>query len=167
MTKINVEIIANNKSYTVNVEPRENLADSLRDKCGLTGTHLGCEHGICGACTILVENEPVRSCLMFTVQASGKKIRTVEGLANGDDLSVIQRAFWEKHGLQCGFCTPGFLMLSTWLLENETEIDSEKINDLLSSNLCRCTGYQNIFKAVKSAAKEMGKWVELEKHSNA
>ena len=167
MSKVNVEFIANDTSYKLEVEPRESLADSLRDKCDLTGTHLGCEHGICGACTILINNEPVRSCLMFTVQASGKKIRTVEGLADGDELSIIQKAFWNEHGLQCGFCTPGFLMLSTWLLENEKKINKEKIKDLLSSNLCRCTGYQNILKAVESAAKEIGLWEKSEHQLDA
>ena len=167
MSKSRVEFIANNVSYEVLVEPRENLADSLRDKCNLTGTHLGCEHGICGACTVLIDNEPVRSCLMFTVQANGKKIRTVEGLADGDELSIIQKSFWKEHGLQCGFCTPGFLILSTWLLENENKINKEKIKDLLSSNLCRCTGYQNILKSVEKAAKEIGKWEESENQLNA
>ena len=167
MSKSRVEFIANNVSYEVLVEPRENLTDSLRDKCNLTGTHLGCEHGICGACTVLIDNEPVRSCLMFTVQANGKKIRTVEGLADGDELSIIQKSFWKEHGLQCGFCTPGFLILSTWLLENENKINKEKIKDLLSSNLCRCTGYQNILKSVEKAAKEIGKWEESENQLNA
>ena len=162
MTKVNVELIANETTYDLNVEPRENLADTLRDKCDLTGTHLGCEHGICGACTVLIDNEPVRSCLIFTVQISGKKIRTVEGLADGDKLSTIQKAFWNEHGLQCGFCTPGFLMLSTWLIENENKLNKGKVKDILSSNLCRCTGYQNILNAVEAAAKELGKWEELE-----
>jgi carbon-monoxide dehydrogenase small subunit len=139
------------------VEPRRNLADALRDDCGLTGTHVGCEHGVCGACTVLVNGEPVRSCLMFAVQAQGKTIRTVEGLANGEELHPLQKAFWEHHGLQCGFCTPGFLMLAAGVLEADPDISDEELRHVLSSNLCRCTGYQNIIKAVRAAAAQMKK----------
>jgi aerobic carbon-monoxide dehydrogenase small subunit len=145
----------NGRDYTVQVEPRRTLVDAIREDCGLTGTHIGCEHGVCGACTVLVDGEPVRSCLMFAVQASGKPIRTVEGLATGDELSVLQRAFMEHHGLQCGFCTPGFLMLVTGVLEREPDIGDEELVDVLASNLCRCTGYQNIIKAVRAAAQEL------------
>jgi carbon-monoxide dehydrogenase small subunit len=133
------------------------LVDVIRDDCGLTGTHIGCEHGICGACTIILDDEAVRACLMFAVQADGKKIRTVEGLANGDTLHPIQQAFIDHHGLQCGFCTPGFLMLAVNVLERQPDIGDEEMLDVLASNLCRCTGYQNIIKAVRAAALAMRK----------
>jgi carbon-monoxide dehydrogenase small subunit len=148
-------LTVNGRDHAVSVEPRRTLADAIREDCGLTGTHIGCEHGVCGACTVLVDGAPVRSCLMFAVQAAGKPIRTVEGLASGDELSVLQRAFMEHHGLQCGFCTPGFLMLVTGVLEREPDIGDEELIDVLASNLCRCTGYQNIIKAVRAAAQEL------------
>ena len=147
----------NGKHYAVRAPARRSLADALRDDCRLTGTHLGCEHGVCGACTVLVDGKPVRSCLMFAVQAQGKDVRTVEGLADGDKLHPLQQAFWEHHGLQCGFCTPGFLMLAAGVLEAERNISDEELKQVLSSNLCRCTGYQNILKAVRAAAAEMKK----------
>ena len=147
----------NGRDHAVSVEPRRTLADAIREDCGQTGTHIGCEHGICGACTVLVDGAPVRSCLMFAVQATGKTIRTVEGLADGDTLHVMQQAFMDHHGLQCGFCTPGFLMLAVGVLEREPDISDEDLLDVLSSNLCRCTGYQNIIKAVRAAAAEMRK----------
>jgi aerobic carbon-monoxide dehydrogenase small subunit len=147
----------NSRDYSIGVEPRRTLADAIREDCGQTGTHIGCEHGICGACTVIVNGEPVRSCLMFAVQADGKNIRTVEGLAQGDKLHPMQQAFMDHHGLQCGFCTPGFLMLAVGVLEREPDISDENLIDVLSSNLCRCTGYQNIIKAVRAAAKEMRK----------
>ena len=153
--KVDVTFKINGRSFAIAVEPRRTLADALRDDCGQTGTHIGCEHGICGACTVLVDGEPMRSCLMFAVQAVGKEIRTVEGLANGDELHPLQRAFIEKHGLQCGFCTPGFLMLAVGVLEKTPDIGDEELLDILSSNLCRCTGYANIIKSVEAAAKEM------------
>jgi aerobic carbon-monoxide dehydrogenase small subunit len=145
----------NGHVYRVVVEPRRTLADVIRDDCGQTGTHLGCEHGICGACTVLVDGEPVRSCLMFAIQAEGRKIRTVEGLARGAELHPLQRAFIEHHGLQCGFCTPGFLMLAAGVLEQNPDIEDDALIDVLSSNLCRCTGYETIIKAVRAAAAEM------------
>ena len=148
-------LTVNGHDHAVRVEPRRTLADAIREDCGLTGTHIGCEHGVCGACTVLLDGAPVRSCLMFAVQAAGKPIRTVEGLASGDELSVLQRAFMEHHGLQCGFCTPGFLMLVTGVLEREPDIGDEELIDVLASNLCRCTGYQNIIKAVCAARDEM------------
>jgi carbon-monoxide dehydrogenase small subunit len=154
-SKRGVNLTVNGKPHAVSIEPRRTLADVLRDDCGLTGTHLGCEHGVCGACTVLVGGKPVRSCLMFGVQAEGKEIRTVEGLADGDTLHPLQQAFWENHGLQCGFCTPGFLMLAAGALEENPDMSDDEIKDVLSSNLCRCTGYQNIVKAVRIAAREL------------
>ena len=155
--KAMITLTINGHDYPISVEPRRTLADAIREDCGQTGTHIGCEHGICGACTVIVNGEPVRSCLMFAVQADGKKIRTVEGLAQGDKLHPMQQAFMDHHGLQCGFCTPGFLMLGVSVLEREPDIGDENLIDVLSSNLCRCTGYQNIIKAVRAAAKEMRK----------
>jgi len=151
----NITLNINGRDHKIDVEPRRTLVDAIRENCGQTGTHIGCEHGICGACTVIVNGEPVRSCLMFAVQADGKKIRTVEGLAKGDELHPMQRAFMEHHGLQCGFCTPGFLMLAVGVLEREPDIGDDDLIDVLSSNLCRCTGYQNIIKAVRAAAAEM------------
>ena len=153
--KVDITLNINGQDYEVRVEPRRTLVDAIRDDCGQTGTHIGCEHGICGACTVILDNEAVRACLMFAVQANGKRIRTVEGLADGDTLHPLQSAFIAHHGLQCGFCTPGFLMLATNALETNPEISDEEILEVLSSNLCRCTGYQNIIKAVRSAAAEM------------
>jgi aerobic carbon-monoxide dehydrogenase small subunit len=155
--KIDVTLVVNSQTHRISVAPRRTLVDALRDDCRLTGTHIGCEHGVCGACTILVDDKPIRSCLMFAVQAEGKRIRTVEGLANGDTLHPLQQAFWECHGLQCGFCTPGFLMLAVGMLEENPDMTDEEIRHTLSSNLCRCTGYQNIVKAVRMAAVEMRK----------
>jgi carbon-monoxide dehydrogenase small subunit len=153
--KVDIALTINGREYAIHVEPRRTLADAIRDECGQTGTHLGCEHGVCGACTVIVDGEPVRACLMFAVQAAGKAIRTVEGLATGEALNPLQRAFIEHHGLQCGFCTPGFLMLVTAVLEREPEISEEDLLDVLSSNLCRCTGYVNIVKAVRAVAAEL------------
>jgi carbon-monoxide dehydrogenase small subunit len=155
--KTAITLAINGRDHSITVEPRRTLADAIREDCGQTGTHIGCEHGICGACTVIVDGEPVRSCLMFAVQADGKKIRTVEGLANGDKLHSMQQAFMDHHGLQCGFCTPGFLMLAVGMLELEPDISDDDLLDVLSSNLCRCTGYQNIIKAVRAGAKEMRK----------
>jgi len=153
--KTAITLTINGRDHAISVETRRTLADAIREDCAQTGTHIGCEHGVCGACTVLVDGEPVRACLMFAVQADGKKIRTVEGLADGDTLHPMQRAFMDHHGLQCGFCTPGFLMLAVGVLEREPDISDEDLLDVLASNLCRCTGYQNIIKAVRAAAKEM------------
>jgi carbon-monoxide dehydrogenase small subunit len=153
--KVELTLTVNGRDHRVRVEPRRTLADAIREDCGQTGTHLGCEHGVCGACTVLVDGEPVRSCLMFAVQAAGKPIRTVEGLAAGPEFHPLQRAFMEHHGLQCGFCTPGFLMLAVGVLERDPDIADGDLIDVLASNLCRCTGYQNIVKAVRAAAAEM------------
>jgi len=152
-----VTFTVNGEERVIRVEPRRSLADALREDCGLTGTHLGCEHGICGACTVLVDDQPVRSCLMFAVQAEGMRVRTVEGLAAGDKLHPMQQAFWDNHGLQCGFCTPGFLMLAVSILERDPNIAEAELREALASNLCRCTGYQNILKSVLAAAAEMRK----------
>jgi carbon-monoxide dehydrogenase small subunit len=153
--KTEVSFFVNGKRRSVSVEPRRTLADALRDDCGLTGTHIGCEHGVCGACTVLLNGQPVRSCLMFAVQAKDQEIRTVEGLARDGELHPLQRSFMEHHGLQCGFCTPGFLMLAAGVLEDNPDIADEELVEVLSSNLCRCTGYQNILKAVRAAAADM------------
>jgi aerobic carbon-monoxide dehydrogenase small subunit len=153
--KTDITLTVNGHDYAIRVEPRKTLVDAIRDDCGQNGTHIGCEHGVCGACTVILDDEAVRSCLMFAVQAQGKRIRTVEGLADGDKLHPLQAAFIAHHGLQCGFCTPGFLMLAVNALETNPAISDEEILDLLSSNLCRCTGYQNIIKAVRSAAADL------------
>lgn len=142
----------NEKIYTGRAEPRKTLADFIREDCGLTGTHLGCEHGVCGACTLLMNGEAVRSCLLFAVQAEGADLLTVEGLARGETLHPIQQAYWEHHGLQCGFCTPGFLMTTLALLRDTPHPTEREIREGLAGNLCRCTGYQNIVKAVAAAA---------------
>ena len=157
--KFDVTLNINGQDYPIRVEARKTLVDAIRDDCGQTGTHIGCEHGVCGACTIILEDEAVRSCLMFAIQADGRKIRTVEGLADGDALHPIQQAFIDHHGLQCGFCTPGFLMLAVNVLERQPDIGDDELLDVLASNLCRCTGYQNIIKAVRAAAAQMRKAV--------
>jgi carbon-monoxide dehydrogenase small subunit len=155
--KFDITLNINGRDHPIRVEPRRTLVDAIRDDCGQTGTHIGCEHGICGACTIILDDDAVRACLMFAVQADGRKIRTVEGLADGDRLHPIQQAFIDHHGLQCGFCTPGFLMLAVNVLERQPDISDDEMLDVLASNLCRCTGYQNIIKAVRAAAAEMRK----------
>jgi carbon-monoxide dehydrogenase small subunit len=150
-----ITLTINGKNYPVTVEPRRTLVDVIRDDCGLTGTHIGCEHGVCGSCTVLLDGEPVRACLMFAVQADGRRLRTVEGLQQDGKLHPLQEAFMKHHALQCGFCTPGFLMLAVGALEKTPDLDDEELIDLLSANLCRCTGYENIIKAVRAAAAEM------------
>ena len=152
---VEISLKINGREHRVAVEPRRTLVDAIREDCGQTGTHIGCEHGVCGACTVSIDGEPVRSCLMFAVQAAGRDIRTVEGLASGNDLHPLQKAFMEHHALQCGFCTPGFLMLASSVLEREPNISDEDLLDVLSSNLCRCTGYANIVKAVRAVAAQM------------
>ena len=150
-----ITLTINGKNYPVTVEPRRTLVDVIRDDCGLTGTHIGCEHGVCGSCTVLLDGEPVRACLMFAVQADGRRLRTVEGLQQDGKLHPLQEAFMKHHALQCGFCTPGFLMLAVGALEKTPDLDDAELIDLLSANLCRCTGYENIVKAVRAAAAEM------------
>ena len=137
-----IEVTVNGDSYHRQVEPRRLLSDFLRDDLNLRGTHVGCEHGICGACTVLVNGETARSCLMFAVQANGAQITTVEGLAQNGELHPIQQGFWENHGLQCGFCTPGFLLSAYELLERNPEPTEQEVRMGLSGNMCRCTGYQ-------------------------
>ena len=153
---VELSVRVNGASHTRTVEPRLLLSDFLRQELNLTGTHVGCEHGVCGACTILMDGEAVRSCLVFAVQVDGHELTTVEGLAAGDDaLHPLQAAFRDAHGLQCGFCTPGFLMtLIPFLRDNPTPTDRE-IREGISGNLCRCTGYQNIVEAVRLAAERM------------
>ena len=152
---LNVTLVINGQTYPLQLEPRRTLLDAIREECGLTGTHMGCEHGVCGACTVLMDGQPIRACLMFAVQAQGAAIRTVEGLAAGDTLHPVQRAFIAHHGVQCGFCTPGFLMLATGILEGEPNMSDDELREVLSSNLCRCTGYQNIVAAVRAALAEL------------
>lgn len=151
-----VAVTVNGVSYERRVEARMLLSDFLRHELGLTGTHVGCEHGVCGACTILLDGESVRSCLMFAVQADGHSLTTVEGLARDkDDLHPLQQAFWEAHGLQCGYCTPGILMTLVPFLKQNPDPTEEEIRHALSGNLCRCTGYQHIVDAVKLAAEKI------------
>ena len=146
-----VGFTVNGKPVAVEVEPRTSLADCLRDKLRLTGTHIGCEHGVCGACTIIVDGAAVRSCLMLAVQAEGAKVTTVEGLSRDDSLTPLQAAFRKHHALQCGFCTPGMLTTAHALLSDEPDADKARIREVLSGNLCRCTGYIAIVEAVYEA----------------
>jgi carbon-monoxide dehydrogenase small subunit len=151
-----VRVTVNGVEYERPVEPRLLLSDFLRHELGLTGTHVGCEHGVCGACTVLVDGELARSCLMLAVQVDGATVETVEGLAKSEDqLHPIQQAFWDHHGLQCGFCTPGFLMTLKAFLADEPNPTEEQVRDAISGNLCRCTGYQNIVAAALEAARVM------------
>ncbi len=150
-----VEITVNGLTYNRQVEPRRLLSDFLREDLDLRGTHVGCEHGICGACTVLVSGHTVRSCLMFAVQANGAEITTIEGLAKNGELHPLQEGFWENHGLQCGFCTPGFLMSACELLERNPDPTEEEVRVGLSGNMCRCTGYQGIIESVLAAASKM------------
>jgi carbon-monoxide dehydrogenase small subunit len=153
---VRTTLTVNGTDYELDVPPRRTLADALREDCGLTGTHLGCEHGVCGACTVLVNGDAVRSCLMFAVQCDGARIRTVEGLAaDGEAEHPLQAAFSAEHALQCGFCTPGFLMLAAGALDADPTIvdDPDRLRELLTSNLCRCTGYEAIRRAVVAAGR--------------
>ena len=153
-----VTITVNGQTYTRQAEPRMLLSDFLRDELRLTGTHVGCEHGVCGACTVLWDGTAARTCLALAVQADGAELQTVEGLANSDgELHPIQEAFREAHGLQCGFCTPGFLMAVCDLLQRNPDPTEDEIREDISSNICRCTGYQNIVKSVQLAASKLRK----------
>jgi aerobic-type carbon monoxide dehydrogenase small subunit (CoxS/CutS family) len=156
-----IRLRVNGREHELTVEARRTLADMLRHDLGYTGTHLGCEHGICGACTVLVDGSPVRACLMFGVQADGTEVSTVEGLSAGEELSDLQQAFSDRHALQCGFCTPGFLMLAEAYLAERSFADpgadggptEAEVRELIASNLCRCTGYQGIVEAVLDTAR--------------
>ncbi len=155
---ISISLKVNGVQYKKDVEPRMLLSDFLRHELDLTGTHVGCEHGVCGACTVLIDGEAVRSCLIFAAQADGCELTTVEGLAQGDKMHPLQEAFREAHGLQCGFCTPGFLMTLIPFIKENPNPNEEQIREALSGNTCRCTGYQNIVKAVRTyAEKEVNK----------
>jgi aerobic-type carbon monoxide dehydrogenase small subunit (CoxS/CutS family) len=153
MTDHSIELTVNGEARSGTAEPRTTLADFLREELTLTGTHIGCEHGVCGACTVLVDGAPVRSCLMLAVQARGTEVTTVEGLADGATLHPLQQAFMESFAFQCGFCTPGFVMSTLALLRDEPDADEDRIREELSGNLCRCTGYQSIVEGVLLAAK--------------
>ena len=150
-----VTVTVNGAQHERTVEPRLLLSDFLRHHVGLTGTHVGCEHGVCGACTVLFDGEPVRSCLMFVVQANGHEITTVEALGTPENLHPLQQAFWDSHAVQCGFCTPGVLMSLVPFLETNPDPTEEEIREAISGNLCRCTGYQHIVDAVQLAAEKM------------
>jgi carbon-monoxide dehydrogenase small subunit len=155
--RVRVTLRVNGTAQAVDAAPRDLLADTLRERLGLTGTRLGCEHGVCGSCTVLVDGVPARSCLLLTVQCAGAEIGTVEGLARDGELHPLQQAFTEEHALQCGFCTPGFLMLLAGELAADPELDTDpaRLDEVLASNLCRCTGYHGIRRAAVSAARRM------------
>jgi aerobic carbon-monoxide dehydrogenase small subunit len=160
-----VTLDVNGKSHSVRVPARLSLVDCLREELRLTGTHVGCEHGICGACSVLLDGEPVRSCLMFAVQADGHQVTTVEGLANTDGSpGVLQDSFCETHALQCGYCTPGMLIAAHALLQSTPQPDEDQIREAIGGNLCRCTGYQQIVDAVKLAASRLQQDLATDKH---
>ncbi|MEN3299963.1 (2Fe-2S)-binding protein [Pseudonocardia sp.] len=153
--KHDVTLTVNGRTSTVSVEPRKLLVDVLREELGLTGTHVGCEHGVCGTCTVLRDGESIRSCTTFAVQVDGAEIRTVEGLAKGAELHPLQDGFWDKQGLQCGYCTPGMLMRACEIVERNPDVTHDEVREGIASNLCRCTGYQFIVEAVCAAAARM------------
>ncbi len=153
--KVPVSVSVNGAAYARDVEPRDLLVYFLREDLGLTGTHVGCDTSQCGACTVLIDDRPVKSCTLFAVQANGKQLTTIEGVANNGALHPIQEAFWNEHGLQCGFCTPGFIMTTLALLQSNPNPSEDEIRKGLEGNLCRCTGYTNIVRAVQSASKTM------------
>jgi carbon-monoxide dehydrogenase small subunit len=150
-----ITVTVNGQEYRRQVEPRRLLSDFLRDDLELKGTHVGCEHGICGACTILFNGQTARSCLMFAIQVDGAQVKTIEGLATNGELHPLQQGFWENHGLQCGFCTPGFLLSAHELLERNPNPTEEEVREGLSGNMCRCTGYKQIVDSVLDAAEKM------------
>jgi carbon-monoxide dehydrogenase small subunit len=153
--RVAISLTVNGVERELEVETRRLLSDALRNDLGLTGTHVGCEHGVCGCCTVLLDGRPVRSCLVFAVQAAGAEVRTVEGLAGPDgELSALQQAFHEHHALQCGFCTPGFLMTASSFYRDAAEMTDEEIREALGGQLCRCTGYVGIVRAVRAAARK-------------
>ncbi|MCQ3802749.1 MAG: (2Fe-2S)-binding protein [bacterium] len=155
MGQVAITLNVNGRNQTTLAEPREILADVLRDRLGLTGTHLGCEHGVCGACTVLLDGEMVRSCLLFAVQAQGSEVTTIEGLEQDGELHPMQKAFSEYHGLQCGFCTPGMILAGVDLLKRNPDPTADEVRDDMGGNICRCTGYQKIVESVLGAAREM------------
>jgi aerobic-type carbon monoxide dehydrogenase small subunit (CoxS/CutS family) len=149
---VDITLRINGATRTGSPEPRKTLADFLRDDLDLTGTHLGCEHGVCGACTVIVDGRPVRSCLMLAVQAAGREVTTIEGLASGGELGAVQQAMWDSHSFQCGFCTPGMVMQAVAFLGDHPDAGEQEIREALSGNICRCTGYQSIIDGVLLAA---------------
>jgi aerobic-type carbon monoxide dehydrogenase small subunit (CoxS/CutS family) len=151
---VRISMTINGHRYEGDVEPRTLLSDFIRHEAGLTGTHVGCEHGVCGACTVQLDGETVRSCIMLAVQADGRSLLTVEGLADGEELHPLQRAFHEAHALQCGFCTPGFLLSAEALLRERPDPTEREVREALAGNLCRCTGYEGIVEAVRAVARE-------------
>src|ERR1700710_249509 len=153
--KQDITLTVNGREHALRVEPRRLLVDVLREDLGLTGTHIGCEHGVCGTCTVLLDGRSIRSCITFAVQADGAEIRTVEGLATGPQLHPLQDEFWDKQGLQCGYCTPGMLMRACEIIEQHPDPTAEQVREGIASNLCRCTGYQFITEAVMAAAGRM------------
>jgi aerobic-type carbon monoxide dehydrogenase small subunit (CoxS/CutS family) len=155
MEQHQIELTVNGRAHSMSVEPRKLLVDALREDLGLTGTHIGCEHGVCGTCTVLVDGRSVRSCITFAVQADGAEVRTVEGLAQGSELHPLQDEFWDKQGLQCGYCTPGMLMRACEIIERNPDVTHDQVRAGIASNLCRCTGYQFITEAVCAAAARM------------
>ncbi|CAN7219329.1 (2Fe-2S)-binding protein [Bradyrhizobium sp. LjRoot220] len=163
--KVEVILTVNGRKFRRRVQPRYLLADFLRHEAGLKGTHIGCEHGVCGACTILIDGATARSCLHFAIAVQGSEITTVEGLSKGDELNALQTAFHENHGLQCGFCTPGFLMTATELLRSSPNPSETEIREALTNNICRCTGYSNIVKSVVAAVEKIKAGVSAEKEA--
>jgi len=155
MQRVPITLTVNGQSISAEVEARMTLADFLREQLGLTGTKLGCEYGVCGSCSVLWDGAAVRSCLVLAAQADGANLTTIEGLATGEAMHAVQQAFWEHHGLQCGFCTPGMVLTAVALLEENPDPSEQEIREALSGNLCRCTGYQNIVRAVRAAVEQM------------
>lgn len=155
MSTVTIKLTVNGTQHTRAIEPRMLLSDFLREELELKGTHVGCEHGVCGTCTVLMDGQSARACLTFAVQTDGCEIRTVESLAKNGVLHPLQEGFWEKHGLQCGFCTPGMLMIATELVENNPDPTVEQIREAVSSNLCRCTGYYNIIESIEAGVAKM------------
>jgi carbon-monoxide dehydrogenase small subunit len=149
---VDITVTVNGEARTGSAEARKTLADFLREDLDLTGTHLGCEHGVCGACTVIIDGRAVRSCLMLAVQAAGSEVTTIEGLASDGDMSTLQQALWDSHSFQCGFCTPGFVMQASAFLDAHPDADEQQIREALSGNICRCTGYQSIIDGVLLAA---------------
>jgi carbon-monoxide dehydrogenase small subunit len=162
MTTQHITVTVNGEAHEADVEPRLLLVHLLRDTLGLTGTHVGCDTSNCGACTVHIDGESAKSCTMLAVQADGREIKTIEGMANGAVLHPLQQAFWDQHGLQCGFCTPGMIMQAAWLLASDPQPNEQEIREGISGNLCRCTGYVNIVKAIQQAAVEMAAAAETQ-----